>query len=250
MSRRVLFCGILIATGLGGTASAASCDLVAPFHYEYQNDVAASLLPSTDGSGHCALSVSTSPTSRSVAAGVIHYRRPSPLKTVRYGFRLDMSALGSGTAAHTIQVFSAASPIVAALPLPQSNILSILLTDGTTPSLRFVAASDGVPVQKIQSLSQPVNVIRVEISVGAGSSGKVSYWINHNFSDTPDGVIEKSTGMGLNNVAFLGVIGAAVGLSSPSASFRASHAGEAIVVDQLESDDDILFYDDFSSGAQ
>ena len=246
----LLVCVLAGASGFGSRASAASCTPAIPFRYEFQNDVTASLGPSADGSGNCALSVSTLPTSRTAAAGVLHYRRGSPLTTVRYGFRVDTSALSPGTSTHVVQLFSAASPVVIPAPTPRSNVLDIVYIDSATPALRFVAASDGPPVFATQSLTQAVNVVRVEITVGTGSIGKVRYWINHDFSDTPDGILEKGSGLGLNNDAFQGVIGAAVGLSNATPSFRSSHAGQAIVIDEVESDDDVLFYDDFSSGAQ
>jgi hypothetical protein len=98
-------------------------------------------------------------------------------------------------------------------------------------------------------IAQSINTLRFEIHVGAGTNGSVRYWLNHAFSDPPDGVMDNG-GAGLDNAAWLGVIGAEIGLSSPSNAFRANHAGSAIVFDQVESSDDLLFWDDFSNGAQ
>ncbi len=90
--------------------------------------------------------------------------------------------------------------------------------------------------------------MRVEINVG--HAGNVKYWINHGFSDPPDGVIESTPGGGLDNADLVGVSAAEIGMSNPTPHFIANHAGEIVQFDELESSDDVLFYDDFSSGAQ
>lgn len=230
--------------------SAQNCVLPIPFQYEFQNSTTATL-SATNITDPCVLTVALSSGFGPTASGFLHYRRALPTTSVRYGFRLDVSALTNFTLAnHDVQVFSASSPVVTTNPLPVSQLLRVVLGGGTNPYLRFLAAQGGsAPTSAIVSLSQPSNTIRVEIIVGSGAGGSVHYWINHAFSDPPDGVIDND-GAGLDNAAWIGVIAAEIGLSSPTTTFLQDNAGQAIVFDQIESSDDILFWDDFSSGAQ
>jgi hypothetical protein len=233
----------------GSGLCAQSCTLPIPFQYEFQNNVAATLA-AANAADPCALNAALNSGAGPTAAGFLHYRRARATTTVRYGFRVDFSALTNFTSAnHVVHLFSATSPTVLAPGV--SNILDIYLVGGTQPAMRFSAAASGPSGQfvTIQSLAQTVNVVRVEINVGSGTNGLIRYWINHAFSDAPDGIIDNG-GAGLDNAGWLGVIGAQIGLSSPSSAFRANHAGSALFFDQIESNDDVLFFDDFSVGAQ
>jgi hypothetical protein len=231
-------------------ASAQNCALPIPFQYEFQSGATAAL-SATSVTEPCALSIALNSGSGPTASGFMHYRRASPTMSVRYGFRIDTSALTNLTLAnHVVQLFSASSPVVLPSPLSVSHLLRLELVGGTTAQLRFIAALGGdLPAITNVSLSQTVNTIRVEINVGSGAAGSVQYWINHAFTDPPDGVIDNA-GAGLDNAAWVGVIAAEIGLSSPSTQFRADNAGNAVVFDQIESSDDILFWDDFSTGGQ
>jgi hypothetical protein len=227
--------------------AAQTCDLPVPFTHEFQNNVSASL----NASGTCALTVSTTSASRTTAAAFLHYRRPTPLASVRYGFRLDTSAVSTMTTVQSVQVFAAPSNGIIGTTAPQSNALYVVFHgDGPYGALQFVAAdADSLPPPSSRAtLTGSLNTIRVEINVGA--PGSVKYWINHQFTDTPDGTVEGSVGSGLDNSGLTGVSGAEIGLSNPNSPFRSAHVGEAIIFDQFESNDDLLFYDDFSSGAQ
>jgi hypothetical protein len=229
-------------------ACAQTCTLPVPFLYEFQTSVTASLSAANAGDP-CALSVALNNGAGPTASGFLHYRRAAPLMSVRYGFHFDATALSDiGAAPLAVQLFAASSPTV---NNSMSNILSIYLRGGTQPFLEFIAAAGGNPPEKgaVVELSQLANTLRVEINVGSGTAGTVRYWINHAFTDPPDGVIDNS-GAGLDNAAWIGVIGAEIGVSSPSFAFRAGNGGDAVVFDHVESSDDVLFYDDFSSGAQ
>ncbi len=230
-------------------ACAQTCVLPVPFLYEFQTNVTASLSAANAGDP-CALSVALNNGAGPAASGFLHYRRAAPLTTVRYGFHFDATALSDiGIGNRIVQLFAASSPTV---NNSMSNILWIYLRGGTQPFLEFIAATSGNPSSAraaVIVLSQLANTLRVEINVGSGTAGTVRYWVNHAFTDPPDGVIDNS-GAGLDNAAWIGVIGAEIGVSSPSFAFRAGNGGDAIVFDQIESSDDVLFYDDFSSGAQ
>jgi hypothetical protein len=234
---------VLLAAVSTFASATWSCELPLPFEYVFHNNVTSSLAGTS-----CALTVSTTATSRTTAAAFFHYRRPSPLTSVRYGFRLDSSALSTGLSNQQVRLFSATSSVVGLSP-PTSDLLAIELRLGTPSSLLFAAAdaSSGTKFASV-ALSGSVNTVRVEINTGA--TGNVKYWINHAFTDPPDGVIETTPGSGLDNADLQGVIGAEIGLSNPTKNYRALHSGEALVFDQIESSDDIVFYDDFSSGAQ
>lgn len=246
------WCAGLLLLAATSVVCAQTCRLPVPFQYEFQNNVTASL-SAANATDPCVLSVAVNSGAGPTASGFLHYRRATATPPVRYGFRVDTSALTNFAVANrVVQLFAASSPLISGSPAV-SNVLRIRLQGGSgNPGLVFSAAcgscvgsefSTSVPV------TQTLNTIRFEINVGAGTNGSVRYWINHAFTDPPDGVINNS-GAGLDNATWIGVIAAEVGLSSPSAAFRANHAGSAIVFDQIESTDDVLFFDDFSSGAQ
>jgi len=236
---------------LSGFVGAQSCALPVPFQYEFQNQVASSL-SATNAGDACVLSVALTSGAGPSAAGILHYRRDSPLTSVRYGFRIDTNALSGFTdPLSAIQLFSANSPAIIAKPLPVSSLLTLTLRGGSPdPMLGFVVArSAGLPLVLFQTFTSGLHNVRVEISVGNGTSGVIRYWIDHPFSAAPDGVIDDG-GAGLDNAVWLGVIGAELGVSSPTPQFRAGNSASALVFDQIESNDDVLFADDFSSGAQ
>jgi hypothetical protein len=200
----------------------------------------------------CSLSVALNSGAGPVASGFLHYRRATPTTSVRYGFRVDASALTNFAIPNrVVQLFAATSPTVVS-GWPQLLIIYLIGGSSPSPELRFaVARNNPNPIREITvPISSLLNEVRVEINVGSGTNGYIRYWINHAFTDPPDGTIDES-GAGLDNAAWLGVIGAEVGLSSPSAGFRTDYSGgPALIFDQIESSDDVLFFDDFSSGAQ
>ena len=243
----------LFLLGYSAVASAQNCATPIPFQYEFQNNVTTSL-SAVNAADPCALSVAVNNGVGPTAAGFLHYRRAVPITSVRYGFRIDTSALTNFTSPFdALQLFAASSPVVAAGPPAVSNVLQVYLGgSNSNPVLVFSTACASCVVPELTTVvqvTQTLNTIRLEINVGSGTNGSVRYWLNHAFSDPPDGVIDNG-GAGLDSAVWLGVIGAEVGLSSPSDGFRANLAGSAIVFDQIESSDDVLFYDDFSSGAQ
>ena len=233
-------------------APAAACTMTVPFQYEFENQVRTSL-SAANASDPCAFTVSVNTGAGPSAAGVVHYRRGRPLTLLRYGFRLDTSGLsGFALATRQLQLFSALSPVVVNAGSPTSALLTLTLRGGfPDPNVAFFAARSGNngPAIAVRSLPLGVHTIRLEITTGAGSAGVVRYWIDHTYGDPPDGTIDNS-GTGLDNAAWLGVIAAEIGLSNPSNAFRTNNADNMLVFDQFESSDDVLFYDDFSSGAQ
>jgi hypothetical protein len=231
-------------------AAAQTCTPPTPFAFEFQNNVVATLAATNPGDA-CALSVALNAGAGPTAAGFLHYRRAAPLSAVRYGFRIDASALTNFTSpTQVVQLFAASSPIVSA---GVSHVLQIQLAGGSgnaTLGLQAACAgcASGVFVAHAP-LAQALNTIRVEIILGSGTAGMVRYWLNRPFSDPPDGLIDNN-GVGLDNAAWIGVIGAELGLSSPTNGFRANHAGNTLVFDQIESTDDTVFWTDFDNGAQ
>lgn len=239
------FLGPLLASA-ASAACAQSCVLPVPFQYEFQNGASATLSAPAPGDP-CALSAALNPGARSTAAAFLHYRRATPLTSVRFGFRLDTSGLVNYSGLQFVQIFSASSPTIIA---GVSNVFGMTLRPGGSyPQLIFSAARGTGATGTTVALAQNSNVVRVEINVGAGTAGNVRYWINHAFSDPPDGTLDNN-GAGLDNGAFQGVIAAGLGLASPTSGFSSAQAGNVLLFDQIESSDDVLFYDDFSSGAQ
>jgi len=246
-SRRL---GGFCAFGAATLVSAQDCILPVPFQHSFLNRVTASISAATPADP-CTLTVAVDSGGGPTAAGFLHYRRPVPATSVRYGFRIDSSALTDFTLANRgVQLFAASSPLVSGTILPRSHILQVTLRGGANPvlGLRAAQGTDLVAFASVP-LAQTLNTLRVEINVGSGASGSVRYWLNHGFAEPPDGVIDNG-GAGLDNATTVGVIAAEVGISSPTPAFVANHAGNPIVVDQIESNDDLLFWDDFAYAVQ
>lgn len=243
------FAGLLIAVA-ATSVHGQDCVPPVPFQHQFLNHVTASLSAASPADP-CSLTVAVNSGAGPMAAGFLHYRRPAPTTSVRYGFRIDTSALTNFTLANRgIQLFAASSPVVSGTTVPRSHVLLIQLRGGASPAILFSApkGTDSFAFGGMQ-LAQTLNTVRVEINVGSGTSGSVRYWLNHDFNEAPDGVIDDA-GAGLDNATMVGVIAAEVGLSSPSTAFVANHSGSAIVFDQIESNDDLLFWDDFAYGLQ
>jgi len=245
--------GILWLAATATVADAQDCVLPGPFQRQFQNNVTATL-SAANAEGPCALSVALKAGGGPLAAGFLHYRRSSPTTSVRYGFRIDSSALANFNLTNllrNVQLFSASSPVVVGADgsLPWSHLLLIQLAGGNpSPKLVLTAANalgvGGVASQLSIPLTQALNTLRVEINVGVGSAGFVRYWLNTSFNDPPTGTFGNG---GLDNAAWIGVIAAEVGVSSPSISFRNDYSGSAIVLDQIESSDDLLLWSDFET---
>lgn len=184
-----------------------------------------------------------------VASTFMYYVRPQPITFVRYAFRIDTSGLtGATESVRAFQIFSASSPVVVA-SWPQ--LLTINLIGGSPePSLRLTTPrGGGKPLeQTLVPLPAAIVMVRVEISVGSGTAGRVRYWIDADYSDPPTGVLDDS-GAGLDNAAWGGVIAAAVGMSSTTSEFRAT-CGGTLTIDRIGSSDDLLFGDNFEFGLQ
>lgn len=235
----------LLLLAAASVAHAQSCVAPIPFQYEFSNAATTSLSAATP-SDPCALSVAMDANARSTGAGFLHYQG-APLTSARYSFQLDTSALTSFTSpVQRVQIFSVNGQQTQP---QQSHLLIVMLMGGSpNPTLRILAGTGtGTYLQAFTpvSLTQTSNVLRFEITIGSGTQATVSYWINHDFTATPDGFV-----MGLENDVYGGIVGAELGLSSPSISFVTAQNGRAVVFDQIQSSDDALFYDDFSDGAQ
>ena len=228
---------------LGGVAAAQSCVLPVPFQFEFQSRAAVTL-SAANASDPCGVGVALPAGAGPTASGFLHYRRGVPVSTARYGFRLDTSALTNLNNIQVAQIFAAVSPAIAGSP-STSDLLRIYVSGS---NLEFIAAGSAQQVAFIP-VTQSVNTVRVEITVGSGTAGAVRYWINHVFSDPPDGVLDHS-GAGLDNAAWVGVLGAELGLSSASSSFRTNQATHVVTFDQIESSDDVLLWSNFFDDAQ
>jgi len=240
----------LVLSGWAAVAGAQGCALPIPFHYVFQTQATATF-SSTNPGDPCGLGVALGNGAGPTASGFLHYQRAQPLTSVRYGFRVDTRALSPMHGA--IQLFSANAPVAPITPgVPQSGVLTIsLVQNSPSPLLRFFGARSGNQGAQFAdpSLTPGVHTIRVQIAVGSGTAGSVRFWIDHAFSDQPDGVLDNG-GTGLDNAAWIGVIGAELGVSTADSFFRTNHAGAIVAFDQIETSDDVLFFDDFSSGAQ
>jgi hypothetical protein len=244
-------CGALCLLA-AAAASAQSCAPPVPFQYFSANQVQATWTAAT-ASDPCALNVAVNSGAGPSAAGFVHYQRLQPLTLARYGFRVDTTALaGMALANRVVQLFSASSPT----PVPAQSIgFAQLRLAGSAsgPLLTLIAACSacGPAGSTFGRINLPAGVhnLRIEVATGAGTAGVVRLWIDHAFSDPPDLVVDNA-GAGLDNAAAQGVIAAEIGLSSTSNAFRTDFGGANVTFDQLESNDDVLFFSDFSGGGQ
>jgi hypothetical protein len=184
-----------------------------------------------------------------VAAAFMYYVRPQPITFARYRFRIDASELtGASDSSRAFQIFTASAPVMVA-SWPQ--LLTVNLLGGTPyPILQLTTPrGGGKPIEQVLvPLSAAIAMVRVEIDVGAGTAGRVRYWIDADYSEQPTGVLDDD-GNGLDNAAWSGVIGAAIGMSSTTSEFRAM-CGGTFTIDQIGSSDDLLFGDNFEFGLQ
>jgi hypothetical protein len=183
-----------------------------------------------------------------VASSFMYYVRPQPITFARYKFRIDASELtGASDSSRAFQIFTASAPtMVASWP----QLLTVNLLGGNPyPILQLTTPRGGKPVEQVLvPLSAAIAMVRVEIDVGAGAAGRVRYWIDSDYSEQPTGVLDDD-GNGLDNAAWSGVIGAAIGMSSTTSELRAT-CGGTFTIDQIGSSDDVLFGDNFEFGLQ
>lgn len=182
------------------------------------------------------------------AADFLYYVRPRPLTSVRYGFRIDASALtGVTTASRSFQIFAASSPVVVSA-WPQ--LLTVNMVGGSPfPALQLITPRGGKTREQVTvPLSAATVMLRVEINVGTGTTGNVRYWIDADYSNPPTGILNDG-GAGLDNAAWSGVIAAAIGMSSTTSAFR-TNCGGTFTIDHITSSDDLLAWDDFEFGLQ
>jgi hypothetical protein len=236
-------------------AQAQTCAVPMPFAYSFQNQGTASL-QGTDPNTQCALNVSLNSTATGVGAAFLHYRRTVPSTSLRFSFRMDMTGIAPilTLANRDVQLFSASSSnLVGTPPDVNSQLLNVYLGGSASgPFLRMIAACSGEPshsIQVPQPLTGNVNVLRFQINVGSGTSGSVTYWINADFTDPPTGIIDNQ-GAGLDNAAWGGIIAAEIGMSSPTPVFQTNNTGGVLVIDQIATTDDTIFWQNFEFGQQ
>jgi len=170
---------------------------------------------------------------------------------VRYSFRIDTTAIAPflTTATRQVQLFSASAANLGDAP----HMLQVILYGQATGSGLRIYAACASQASHVCSANQPltqnVNVLRFQINVGAGTAGSVRYWINADFTDPPTGV-DDNHGIGLDNAASGGVIAAELGLSSATPVFRTNNSGAAVVFDQIQTSDDVLFWQNFELDQQ
>jgi hypothetical protein len=232
---------------LSAAAHAQSCKLPAPFQYKFENFAQ---LAVTSGASGCSLSATVNAAAPTAALAYVHYRRPPSINPLRFGFRLDVSAIASWSPFASVRIFAASArdSFPTADGLPQLVSL-LLLGNAAQPRLGILVADNAVSVQHQQSrvvaLTQ-VSVVRIELTHGSGaSSGLLRYWINANYTDPPTGVMESSPGAGLDNSGWGAIHTVGLGLGGMSMRFRSDFPNVPVIFDQIESDDEFLFYDGF-----
>jgi len=236
-----------------GMVRAQNCLPPQPFVHSFQNLGVAALQGAADTP--CALSSSLNSAAGPNAAAFVHYRRPAPTTSVRYSFRMDDSAVATSLTSvlRNVQIFSAsASSLQSNAGFPAHLLLVYLSGQASTPTISIIVACGGTPSKAIQlpvALPGNVNTLRFEINTGSGTAGSLRYWINADFTDAPTGIIDNN-GVGLDNAAWGGVIAAELGMSSGSNGFRTNSGGGAIVFDQIQTSDDVLFWQNFELDQQ
>lgn len=196
------------------------------------------------GGGDCALSAELAASAAPTAIAVAWYRRPLPATPWRIGFRLDTSALSDLTVVRQALVLAAS----AHTPYPDTDgvlhVLAVALLGSSGSKLvRLKAACNRSPTHVCVAnvpLQSDHELLRFEVSIGAGANGYLRWWQNANFSDPPTGTLEN-----LDNMQWNGVDTVALGIGSSTNGFRSAYANLALGFDAIETPDDFVSWNGF-----
>jgi len=189
--------------------------------------------PGLDGS-ECRLDSSLGPAT--TASAFVRYNHAASEPSYRFQFLVDTSALSSFSATDNVVVFQAPATNTAN---GFNRVLRVMLVAGPAGAkrIRFIAQCGAGTFTCAQTfatdLVNGVNRIEGKLSVGAGAAGSLTYWVN-----AASGTTEPAASgniANLDNAAWGGVSAAVLGLTTPSAAFKGSHATQVVKFDRFDS---------------
>lgn len=239
---KVLSLALIGAFGYVGVASAA-CP-AGPTTTDGGAWTSQSVLPPTTSSlaiaspgldsSECKLSSSLGPSL--TASAFVRYNHAAPEPSYRFQFLVDTNSLSSFSGADSVVLFQAPAGTAAN---GFNRLLRVSLVAGPAGAkrVRFAAQCGTGTFTCAQTYAtdlQPgVNRVEGFLTVGAGAAGELKYWVN-----AAAGTSEPATSgsiANLDNSAWGGVSAAAMGLTAPSAAFKANHATQVVGFDTFDS---------------
>ena len=185
----------------------------------------------------CKLNTTIGASSTSIA--VVSDATPANETRYRFQFLVDSSALSAYGILDSVQLFNANAASPNAAGGSRRQIVTLALTPGTAGAKRItIVASNGNAAPWRTSLTTAdllpgVNRIELDVNVGAGAAGSLKYWLNAAPGSTEPA--ETGSMTNLNNIGWVGVDTASLGLATGSPSFRSAHAGQIVSFDTFDS---------------
>jgi hypothetical protein len=150
---------------------------------------------------------------------------PATETEYRAAFIINTDNLASPGFTTTASVFTASSDATG------NGVNLSIFGDGTNWFVGYFVADAAEPSGFFAGSSQlAAGENHVEFDLKVGASGSFSFWVNNN--DPNNATLPAHT---VNNSAVVGIDTAYLGLSAPSADYRANYVGQAVGFDQFDS---------------
>lgn len=170
------------------------------------------------------------------AAATVRYDHAASEPAYRFQFLIDTTALSNFSATDNVALFQAPAT-TSANGFNRLLRVSLVAGPGGAKRVRFIAQCGTAPFSCNQTyttdLINGVNRIEGKLSVGAGSAGSLTYWVNAAAGTSEPAA--SGTIANLDNAAWGGVSAAALGLAAPSSAFKNAHNGQVVKFDQFDS---------------
>lgn len=199
-----------------------------------------------DGGGHCDLVATLAAGNDITGAAFAYYSLPQPNPHWRFSFRVDTSQLGDPQhLVDDVSILSASARVPYPLIDGRTTLAKMRLIGpsgaATSPQLAVAAACAGGPSHVCGSLGGALvdgDLLRLELTVGAGVAGQLRWWVNAGYDEEPTGTLDN-----LDNAPWQGVQVVALGAFEPSGSIALN--GSTLAFRDIESFDDTLFWSGF-----
>ncbi len=165
----------------------------------------------------------------------------TPTAEPRYRFQLlvDASATGNFSFTDAVQIFNASAANAFPATGGRREVVAVSLTPGAggAKQLTVVVSCNNAATQyrcplTTGDLLPGVNRFEGDLVVGAAGTGNFRYWLNAAAGTTepaPTGSIA------VDNQGWVGPDSAVLGLSSPSPTYKTTHAGQVVSFDTFDS---------------
>lgn len=197
-----------------------------------------------NGGGHCNLVATLAAGNDVTGSAFAYYSLPQPNPHWHFSFRVDTSQLGDPLhLVDDVSILSASARVPYPLIDGKATLAKVLLIGGAgaSPQLLVAAACfDGLPLvcSNMGGALIDGDLVRLELTVGAGAAGELRWWINAGYDEEPTGTLGN-----LDNAPWRGVQAVALGAFEPSGSIASN--GTTLAFRDIESFDDTLFWSGF-----